>query len=77
MDEARCPSSPQRKLLLEISKLPDGSYQVRPQQYPVWVDALAPDTRTTHTGGSPASRRQDPGVLSGCTPPGCSHVTLL
>ena len=36
---------------------------------------LTPDTRTTHTGGSPAFRRQAPQVLSGCTPPGCSHVT--
>ena len=40
MDEARCSSSLQRKLLLEISKLADGSYQARPRQYPAWADAL-------------------------------------
>ena len=61
MDEARCPSSLQRKLLLEISKLPDGRYQVRPRQYPAWADA----SRLTHGQPTPVAPLRSDGRIRG------------
>ena len=61
MNEARCPSSLQRKLLLEISKLPESSYQARPRQYPVWADA----SRLTHGQPTPVAPMRSDGRLRG------------